>query len=98
MRKQKKMILWPVYFDLSRTRKQGRKVPKSAAVLTPNLAEVQEAAENLGLKPETEANVAHPASPWQRTGRIWVEKKRTKVETLTRIGREIGVIRQRARK
>ena len=98
MQKQKKMILWPVYFDSSRTRKEGRRVLKNVAVLTPNLDEIRRAAERLGLMSETEENVAHPAMPWRKTGRIWVQKKGTKMQILMKITKEIVAIRLKAQK
>jgi len=98
MRKQKKIILWPVYFDSSKTRKEGRKVPKSVAVSNPNLAELQRVAEHLRLKPEAEANTAHSAAPWRKTGRIWVQKKGAKMQILMKIAKEIVAIRQQAKK
>lgn len=98
MRKQKKTILWPVYFDSSKTRKEGRKVPKNVAVSNPNLIEVQKAAERLGLEPETEANAVHPAIPWRKTGRIWIQKKGAKTQTLMKIAKEIVAIRQQTKK
>jgi len=98
LRKQKKVVVWPVYFDFSKTRKEGRKVPKSAAVLNPNLAELQRAAEWLGLKPEVEVNAAHPTVPRRKTGRIWVQKSGSKTQTLLKIAKEIVAIRQQAKK
>lgn len=98
MRKQKKIILWPVHFDSSKTRKEGRRVPKSVAVPKPNLAELQRAAEHLGLKPEADVNAAHPSIPWRKTGRIWVQKRGTKMQTLMKIAKEIVTIRQQTKK
>jgi signal recognition particle subunit SRP19 len=98
MRKQKKTIVWPVYFDSSKTRKKGRKIPKNIAVPKPNLAEVQKAAEQLGLKPEAEVNIAHPATPWRKTGRIWIQLKEAKTLTLMKIAKEITSIRKQAKK
>lgn len=98
MRKQKKAIVWPVYFDSSKTRKEGRKIPKSVAVSNPNLAELQRAAEWLGMKPEVEVNAAHPIVPWRKTGRIRVQKSGLKMQTLLKIAKEIVAIRQQAKK
>lgn len=98
MRKQKKTILWPVYFDSSKTRKEGRKVPKNVAVLNPSLAELQQVAEHLGLKPEGDGNAAHPAIPWQKTGRIWIENKETKMQILMKTAKEIVAIRQQTKR
>ena len=52
MRKQDKIIIWPVYFDQTETRKNGRRVPKSLAVQHPKIVEVKTAVERLGLKHE----------------------------------------------
>ena len=50
MRKLDKAIIWPIYFDASKTRKEGRRVPKNLAVQSPKIAELKEAADKLGLK------------------------------------------------
>lgn len=98
VRKQQKTILWSVYFDSSKTRKEGRRVPKSVAVPNPTLTELQKAAQRLGMKPETEDSLMHPATPWQKTGRIRVQKKETKKSALMKIAREMLAIRQQTRK
>ncbi|UCG36266.1 MAG: signal recognition particle protein Srp19 [Candidatus Bathyarchaeota archaeon] len=95
MRKQRKIAMWPVYFDLSKTRKEGRKVAKNAAVLNPSLAELQKAASNLNLNFESDTDSGHPAIPWRRTGRIWVEKVESKKRTLLSVGKELASIRQK---
>lgn len=95
MRKQKKTVLWPVYLDSSRTRKQGRRVPKSVAVSNPNVDELKGAIETLGLEPEVEIGRAHPATPWQKTGRIWLVSDGAKGQTLMKIAREVALARRR---
>jgi len=97
VQKQKKVILWPVYFDSSKTRKEGRRVPKNIAVPNPNLAEIQKAAEHLELKPEVETNATYPAIHWRKTGRIMVQKRETKMRTLMKMAKEIAAIRQQTR-
>jgi signal recognition particle subunit SRP19 len=94
VRKQKKTIIWPVYFDSSKTRKEGRKVPKNAAVSNPSLTEVQRASERLGLKPDVDGDAAHSAIPWRKTGRIWVQTRGTKTKVLMKIATETATIRQ----
>jgi signal recognition particle subunit SRP19 len=98
MRKQNKTMLWPIYFDSAKTRKEGRRVPKNLAVPNPNLAELQKAAEHLGLKPEADVNVTHPAMPWQKAGRILVQNKGKKGQLLIRIAKEISAVRQKTSK
>ena len=98
MRKQQKTVLWPSYLDSSKTRKEGRKVPKSNGVPNPSIAELQRAAEKLGMKPELEADAAYPSSSRVKTGKILVQKKGTKTQTVMRIAKEIVAIRQKAKK
>jgi signal recognition particle subunit SRP19 len=98
MRKQKKSIVWPVYLNSSETRKSGRKVPKNIAVPNPSFAEVQKAAIRLGLNPEAEVDAAHPAAPWRRTGRVFVESEGSKSQILIKIAKELRVMRQQTKK
>lgn len=98
MRKQDKVMLWPVYFDRSRTKKEGRRVPKNIAVPNPRLKELHVAAEHLGLKPDVKADAAHPATPWLKTGRLWVQKDKSKTSTLIKVADELVRVRQLEKK
>jgi len=98
VRKQKKILLWPVYLDSSRTRKEGRRVPKSVAVSNPSVEELKGASETLGLEPEVEIGRAHPAAPWQKTGRIWIASGWSKSQTLMKIAKEVASVRRRTDK
>jgi signal recognition particle subunit SRP19 len=93
VRKQDKFIIWPAYFDQSKTRNQGRKVPKNLALPAPRLDEIQKAAARLGFKPETVSDVAYSATPWLKTGMVMVEKKGSKLEIVRRIAKEVAVQR-----
>ena len=96
MKKQESTILWPVYFDSSKTRSEGRKLPKNLAMSDPTLAELQAAAARLGLHPEIEADAAHPAIPWRKTGRIRIQKRHPKMQALAKIAKEVASIRREA--
>jgi signal recognition particle subunit SRP19 len=89
MRKQDKAIIWPAYFDLTKTRKQGRRVQKSLAVQSPKILEVQEAAQKLGLKFEVVADKGYPKTPWAKTGMLLVEKKGSKEQIISRIAKQL---------
>lgn len=89
MRKQNKIVVWSIYFDINRTREQGRRVPKKLAVASPKVEELQRAAKRLGLQPETVFDAAHPSSPWRRSGLLFIPKKEPKVETLNKVAREL---------
>jgi len=94
MRKQNKIVLWPVYFDSTKTRLEGRKVPKSLATPSPRLEEIRKAMERVGLRPEIVPDAVYPSVPWQKTGLFVVPKKGSKVKTLRKIAKELLDVRQ----
>jgi signal recognition particle subunit SRP19 len=94
MRKQNKIVLWPVYFDSTKTRLEGRKIPKSLATSSPKLEEISKAVERIGLRPEIVADSAHPSSSWQKTGSLTIPKKTSKTKTLREIAKELLDIRK----
>jgi len=93
MRKQNKIVLWPVYFDSTKTRPEGRRVPKSFAIPSPKLEEIRKAVERVSLRPEIVADAAHPSSSWQKTGLLAIPKKGSKAEILREIAKELLNIR-----
>ena len=93
MRKQDKAIIWPAYFDQAKTRKKGRRVPKSLAVQSPKIAEITLAAERLGLEHEVNPTAGYPKTPWIKTGRIMVEKKGSKEHIIEKIAKQILILR-----
>ena len=95
MRKQDKFILWPQYFDQSRKRSEGRRIPKNQAQQSPRLEELQRAAQRLGLSPEVVPELAYPATPWQKTGMLLVNKKGSKLEIVKKIAKEVAIQRSK---
>jgi signal recognition particle subunit SRP19 len=93
MRKQDKIIIWPAYFDQDKTRKKGRRVPKSLAVQHPKIVEVKMAVERLGLKHEFAPEAGYPKTPWLKTGMIMVEKKGSKEQIIRKIAKQLLKIR-----
>ena len=94
MRKQNKILLWSIYFDLNKSRRAGRRVPKKLAVSSPKLEELQRAAKQLGLQPEIVSDAAHPSSPRFKTGLILLLKNESKSTTLKKIGEQLSVLRR----
>lgn len=85
-----KTIIWPVYIDSTRTRKEGRKISKNEAVSSPRLSEISRAARKLNLKPETENNKSYPGLWWEVSGRVIVEREEiSKKEVLLKISNMI---------
>ena len=93
MRQQDKIIIWPAYFDLTKTRNDGRRVPRNLAVPSPKIIEVKEAAEKLGLAHELVADVGYAKTPWLKTGMILVRKKGSKGQIVVLIAKQLMKIR-----
>ncbi len=89
MRKLDKAIIWPAYFDLAKTRKNGRRVPKTLAVPSPKVEEVQEAARLLGLNPELTVAAGYPKTPWSKTGLVLVQKNAPKEQIIKKLARQL---------
>jgi signal recognition particle subunit SRP19 len=93
MRKLDKAIIWPVYFDASKSRKKGRRVAKALAVQSPKITELKEAVDKLGLKNEVKLEAHFPKMPWTKTGMLLVEKKEAKEKIIQKIAKQLVKIK-----
>ncbi len=67
------MRIWPGYFDMKISRRNGRRVPKDSSVLKPDLEGLFMAARQAGLKKiKREEHTSHPSRPHGKEGRLWV--------------------------
>lgn len=82
-------VIWPLYFDKTLTRKQGRRVPKKLAIEKPQLESLLKAARSLGLNPVNEKTKSHPSRPFIKEGRILVDKKNSKTATLKQLANRL---------
>ncbi len=89
MRKQDKIIIWPRYFDSTKSRKDGRRVPKYLSVPSPRIIEIKEAAEKLGLTHELLEDAGYPKTPWLKTGMLLIKKKGSKNQILTMLAKQL---------
>jgi signal recognition particle subunit SRP19 len=89
MRKQDKALLWPAYFDSSRTRKMGRRVSKKMAVKSPKMNELINAVSKLGFHCELIPEVSYPKKPWIKTGLLLIEKKYPKEQLINKIAKQL---------
>ena len=64
--------LYPVYFDATRTRAEGRRVPRGLAVRNPLATEIVRACAALRLPTVLEAGKLHPKD-WANPGRVKVD-------------------------
>jgi len=93
MQKKGKIILWAVYFDSTKTRAEGRKIPKSYAIQSPRIEELEKVVQRLGLQSQTVAGAAHSREPWHRTGFLVVSKEGSKTQTMLKIAKLLPNIR-----
>lgn len=87
MPEKDKIVIWPVYFDVARSRSEGRMVSRQDAVNEPNLDMLITASLKAGYKPEIEREKRHPRT-WhleESSGRILLAKKGSKSAVLRRI-------------
>ena len=63
--------LYPIYFDATKSRAEGRRVSKSLAVHNPLAREICDAIFRLGLQMAFEAEKTHP-NDWANPGRVRV--------------------------
>jgi signal recognition particle subunit SRP19 len=89
LRQQEKIIIWPAYLDSTKTRNDGRRVPKNMAVPSPRIAELKEAAEKLGLPNELVVDVGYPKTPWLKTGMILVKRKGSKGQMVLLVAKQL---------
>jgi signal recognition particle subunit SRP19 len=85
MKDDTRTIIWPAYLDAKISKSQGRKIPKNQAVNSPKLREVTQAAKKLGLNPEVDKHKSYPKSWWENSGRVIVDNKMAKRETILKI-------------
>ena len=88
-REDKKLVIYPEYFDSTLSVKDGRKVPKKYAVPSPKLEDITKAAKLVGLKPIVEENSAYPGKWWKKSGRILVPKKYKKRKILLKMASKL---------
>ena len=83
-------IIWPEYFDSTITRSNGRRMPASLCVPTPNAEELFSIAKKLGLSPVLEMGKAFPSKWMEGKGRIKVPKKYDKTRMMRMIGEALA--------
>ncbi len=81
------ITIWPEYFDIERTRSEGRRLPKTLCVKNPDLDIIAKGAMILDLEYKVFENKAYPGNALAKGGCVRVERdKMSKTEILPRIG------------
>jgi signal recognition particle subunit SRP19 len=88
-RNEQKYIVYPMYFDSSLSRLNGRRLGKKNAVEKPTAEAIVKAAGSLGLHPHLEKDRAHPSATWRKEGRVVVDKKGPKTKLLVQIANRL---------
>ncbi|WP_455368165.1 signal recognition particle subunit SRP19/SEC65 family protein [[Eubacterium] cellulosolvens] len=94
MKNPGRMVIWPANLDNRKTRKKGRRIPKSEAVESPRLPELLSVAKKLSLNPEQYDNAALPSSWWEKTGYLLIDKKKSQRVLILEIAQEIKNMRK----
>ena len=86
-REDDKYIIYPLYFDETISRKNGRRIPKDLAIEKPTIEDIAKAAKSLNLHPIVEKDSSHSSRHWKKEGRILIDKKEAKQSLLHQIAR-----------
>ena len=89
MRGKGKIRIWPAYFDIRFSRGEGRRVPRDRAVRDPKLEDLEKVSQKLGLNPIIQPDKRYSRQPWQRSGVVLVDKKGSKSEIISKIGKAL---------
>jgi len=84
-----KIVVWPANLDSTKSRIEGRKVPKASAIQAPRLEEINEAAKRLSLDVDMTLRKSRPSSWWEKGGYAIITKKGTKSNVLRALTGEI---------
>ncbi len=92
--KDRYVAIYPQYFDLKLSRKDGRRVPKSLSVSSPSLIRIKEACDKLGFRTMIEAEKAYPRMSNIKSGRVIVFcnglSKRSLIQEISKILKGAG--------
>jgi len=89
----RKIIVWPANLDSTKTRLEGRKIPKGQSVQAPRLDELADAARRLSIEAEITPQKSRPRNWWEKTGYITVSKNNSRLELLRSLASEVRKIR-----
>jgi signal recognition particle subunit SRP19 len=85
----KAWVLWPEYFDITRSRAAGRKVSKKLSINAPSVDLIAKAARQMGLECKIETDKSYPGNWYNHSGRVLVEHSLPKTLLLLKIGQTL---------
>ncbi len=89
-------ILWPAYFDATKSRGDGRRIPLDMAIDEPTVDEIAKAVQQVGYDAVIERDKTYPRQHWDDTGRVVVSgaDDESKNDLVQAVGAYLGVIRE----
>lgn len=93
MRKSAELIIWPSYFDVTKSRKGGRRIGRNLAIERPTVEELARAAEISGIPYKIDKSAAYPGAWWEKSGRLFVTKAMPKGRMLVSIAKNLKKLR-----
>ena len=88
------LIFWPQYFDLKRSRSDGRRLSKKLAIERITTKEIATAARRLGYKADVEGSFRYPRTWYDDPGRVIINAKgKKKSKILLEVAKEIRKMR-----
>jgi signal recognition particle subunit SRP19 len=88
----KAWVLWPEYFDSTRTRAEGRRVKKNMAIPEPQMPMLIKAVEKLGLQYKIEEGKSYPGAWWNKQGLLLVENNMPKSQLLPKVAEVLKTV------
>jgi len=85
--RDRRIVVWPLYFDRDLKRSDGRRVSLELSVPSPTIEVIFSVCKKLGLSPEIQDEKSHPCSQTSQKGRVLVKKTKNKQRLLAEIGR-----------
>lgn len=82
MRQSGFYYVYPAYFEASRSRKSGRRIPKKLALPSVDVELIVLAARRLGLEFKVKTEARYPASWWGTPGLVLIRKTTERSKTL----------------
>ncbi len=92
------LIFWPQYFDIKRTRSDGRRLSKKLALDKVTTEEIAKSARRLGYRAEIETSFKYPRTWYDKPGRVVINAKgKKKSKILLELAKEIRKLRTKKR-
>lgn len=82
-------ILYPCYFNSTLTRAEGRRIPKTLALKSPKIQDIERAARKIGISGAVIEPNSHPAHWLHREGRLRLSWEGSKESLIRKIAKNI---------